>query len=96
MKCSRRSDTPSNYERGAKFEKLMTQYLPLDPVYGGACSSTCGCGRNGPAAPARPTSGIDLVAQEVDTGDLWAIQCKFYEPVHTLSKPASTRFCPRL
>lgn len=23
---------PSNYERGAKFEKLMTQYLPLDPV----------------------------------------------------------------
>ena len=65
----------------------MTKYLPLDPVYGGACSSTCGCGRNGPAAPARLTTAIDLVAQEVDTGDLWAIQCKFYEPVHTLSKP---------
>jgi predicted helicase len=53
----------------------------------GACSSTCGCGRNGSAAPARLTTAIDLVAQEVDTGDLWAIQCKFYEPVHTLSKP---------
>ena len=74
----------------------MTKYLPLDPVYGGACSSTCGCGRNGPAAPARLTTAIDLVAQEVDTGDLWAIQCKFYEPVHTLSKPDIDSFLPAL
>jgi predicted helicase len=49
-----------------------------------------------PGRAGKVDTGIDLVAQEAETGDLWAIQCKFYEPVHTLSKPASTRFCPRL
>ena len=31
-------------------------------------------------------TGIDLVARERDTGEYTAIQCKFYEPTHTLSK----------
>ncbi len=34
----------------------------------------------------RPDTGIDLVAQERATGDYCAIQCKFYDPTHTLDK----------
>lgn len=30
--------------------------------------------------------GVDLVAKERISGELWAIQCKFYHPEHTLSK----------
>ena len=31
-------------------------------------------------------TGIDLVARERDSGEYTAIQCKFYEPTHTLRK----------
>jgi predicted helicase len=40
-----------------------------------------------PGRAGKVDTGIDLVAQEAETGDLWAIQCKFYEPDHVLSKP---------
>ena len=33
-----------------------------------------------------PDHGIDLVARDRDTGAYTAIQCKFYEPTHTLAK----------
>jgi predicted helicase len=33
-----------------------------------------------------PDTGIDLVARERDSGNYTAIQCKFYEPTHTLAK----------
>jgi len=35
----------------------------------------------------RPDRGIDLVARERETGRLCAVQCKFYDPAHQLSKP---------
>jgi predicted helicase len=34
----------------------------------------------------RPDTGIDLVARDRATGELCAIQCKFYLPTHTLQK----------
>lgn len=34
----------------------------------------------------RPDRGIDLVARERETGDLVAVQCKFYNPTHRLNK----------
>lgn len=77
---------PSNYERGAKFEKLMTQYLLLDPVYGRLFDQVW-LWKEWPGRAGKVDTGIDLVAREADTGDLWAIQCKFYEPDHVLSKP---------
>ena len=76
---------PSNSERGTKFEKLMVRYFELDPLlsqqYDGVCRWIDWPGRQG-----RPDTGIDLVARERDTGEYTAIQCKFYEPTHTLRK----------
>ena len=39
-----------------------------------------------PGRAGKADTGIDLVARERDTGDYTAIQCKFYEPTHTLAK----------
>ncbi len=76
---------PSNAERGSKFEQLMVRYFQLDPVlsqqYDGVWGWLDWPGRDG-----KVDTGIDLVARERDTGELTAIQCKFYEPTHTLAK----------
>ncbi|ULP48045.1 DEAD/DEAH box helicase [Mycolicibacter virginiensis] len=76
---------PSNSERGTKFEQLMVRYFELDPMlsqqYDAVWRWIDWPGRDGKA-----DTGIDLVARERDTGDLTAIQCKFYEPTHTLAK----------
>uniref|UniRef100_A1UPD4 Type III restriction enzyme, res subunit n=1 Tax=Mycobacterium sp. (strain KMS) TaxID=189918 RepID=A1UPD4_MYCSK len=77
---------PSNYERGLKFEQLMAQYLPLDSVYGRLFKQVW-LWKDWPGRGGKIDTGIDLVAEEIDTGDLWAIQCKFYEPDHVLGKP---------
>ncbi|SON59136.1 hypothetical protein MSIMFI_00618 [Mycobacterium simulans] len=39
-----------------------------------------------PGRQGKPDTGIDLVARERDTGNYTAVQCKFYEPTHMLSK----------
>lgn len=76
---------PSNSERGTKFEKLMVRYFELDPTlsqqYDAVWRWIDWPGRQG-----KPDTGIDLVARERDTGNYTAIQCKFYEPAHALSK----------
>lgn len=81
-----RSTSLTNQERGRKFEVLIQQFLLRDPLYGALFDEvwlwTDWAGRDG-----RPDTGIDLVAQERASGALWAIQCKFYEPQHTISKP---------
>ncbi|WP_063054754.1 DEAD/DEAH box helicase [Nocardia salmonicida] len=76
---------PSNSERGTKFEQLMVRYFQLDPMlaqqYDQVWRWVDWPGRDG-----KPDTGIDLVARERDTGAITAIQCKFYEPTHTLAK----------
>lgn len=76
---------PSNSERGSKFEELMVRYFDLDPMlsqqYDGVWRWMDWPGRKG-----KPDTGIDLVAQVRDTDEYTAIQCKFYEPTHTLRK----------
>ncbi|RPA06197.1 DEAD/DEAH box helicase [Gordonia sp. OPL2] len=76
---------PSNSERGTKFEKLMVRYFELDPMLAQRYESVCRWidwdGRDG-----KPDTGIDLVARDRATGEMTAIQCKFYEPAHQLSK----------
>ncbi|WP_445168250.1 DEAD/DEAH box helicase [Mycolicibacterium sp. Dal123E01] len=76
---------PSNSERGTKFEQLMVRYFELDPMlsqqYDAVWRWIDWPDRNG-----KPDTGIDLVARERDTGEYTAIQCKFYEPTHTLAK----------
>lgn len=76
---------PSNSERGTKFEQLMVRYFELDPMlsqqYEAVWRWIDWPGRDG-----KPDTGIDLVARERDSGAYTAIQCKFYEPTHTLAK----------
>lgn len=83
MEAFRRA--PSNSERGTKFEQLMVRYFDLDPMlsqqYDGVWRWMDWSGRKG-----KPDTGIDLVARERDSGEYTAIQCKFYEPTHTLRK----------
>lgn len=78
-------EAPSNSERGTKFEKLMVRYFELDPLlaqqYDAVWRWIDWPGRKG-----KPDTGIDLVARERDTSEYTAIQCKFYEPTHTLRK----------
>jgi predicted helicase len=78
-------EAPTNAERGSKFEQLMVRYFQLDPMlsqqYDAVWRWIDWPGRDG-----KPDTGIDLIARERDTGEYTAIQCKFYEPTHTLAK----------
>lgn len=76
---------PSNSERGSKFEKLMVRYFELDPTQAQEYDAVWRW-IDYPDRKGKPDTGIDLVARSRDTGELTAIQCKFYEPEHNLSK----------
>ena len=76
---------PSNSERGTKFEKLMVRYFELDPMLSQQYDSVWRW-IDWPDRKGKVDTGIDLVARERDTGEYTAIQCKFYEPTHTLAK----------
>lgn len=75
---------PSNAERGAKFEQLMVRYFQLDPMLSATYDEVWRW-MDWPERQGADT-GIDLVARHRDTGELTAIQCKFYEPHHTLAR----------
>ncbi|MCJ0895327.1 DEAD/DEAH box helicase [Rhodococcus sp. ARC_M5] len=76
---------PSNSERGTKFEQLMVRYFQLDPLLVQEYDQVWRW-MDWPERAGKPDTGIDLVARNRDTGELTAIQCKFYEPTHTLAK----------
>ena len=76
---------PSNSERGTRFENLMVEYFQLDPTLAGeydAVSTWPQWSHN----EHTHDSGIDLVARHRVTGEWTAIQCKFYDPKHSLRK----------
>lgn len=79
-----RATSLSNRERGEKFERLMVQYLRLDPTFPFTQVWMWG---EWPGRDGRPDTGIDLVAVDEATGEHTAVQCKFYEPGHTVAKP---------
>ena len=70
---------------GDSFERLIKQYLRLDPKYYARFSDVW-LWQEWPKRGNQPDTGIDLVAKERFTGDLCAIQCKFYNPAHNLQK----------
>jgi predicted helicase len=76
---------PTNVDRGTLFEKLMVRYFQLDPALTQQYD-TVWRWIDWPDRKGKPDTGIDLVARDRDTGEYTAIQCKFYEPTHTLSK----------
>ena len=75
----------SNREMGDRFERLIANYLVTDPLYQDKFSDVWLWGE-WPDRGNQPDTGIDLVAKERDTGEYCAIQCKFYDPHHSLEK----------
>ena len=80
-----REDARSNRDLGDRFERLMLQYLQLDPLYADRFSNVW-MWNDWPDKGHMGDVGIDLVARERATGEHCAIQCKFYLPEHALSK----------
>jgi len=78
-------NAPSNSERGTKFEKVMVRYFQLDPMLSQQYDAVWRW-IDWPDRKGKPDTGIDLVARDRDTGECTAIQCKFYEPTHTLAR----------
>lgn len=74
----------STAERGTKFERLIRSFLTTD-VQWGALFDEVWMWNDWPEHDGHDT-GIDLVARERDTGNLVAVQCKFYDPATTLYK----------
>ncbi|MEC3894395.1 DEAD/DEAH box helicase [Nocardiopsis sp. LDBS1602] len=81
-----RQHSSSNHERGSRFEKLMVAYLTHDPLYAQRFTQVWSWTEWPGAAGNKKDIGIDLVAETID-GGYCAIQCKFYEPQHTVQKP---------
>ena len=75
----------SNREMGDQFERLIANYIFTDPLYQDKFSDVWLWGE-WPDRGNQPDTGIDLVAKDRYTGEYCAIQCKFYDPTHTLQK----------
>ena len=73
-------------DKGARFEQLMKDFLQNDTQYQRLFDEVW-LWSDYPDRGNRPDTGIDLVARERDTGELVAIQCKFYAPDALISKP---------
>ncbi len=80
-----RAEAQSNRDLGDRFERLICRYLELDPLYADRFSNVW-MWNEWPQKGKVGDVGIDLVAQERATGEFCAIQCKFYDPSHTLAK----------
>ena len=80
-----REDAANSRNLGDKFERLIESFLKKDPFYAEQYSNVW-LWMDYPKRNGRPDTGIDLVAEERATGDLMAIQCKFYGENHTLTK----------
>ena len=74
----------SEKAKGEALERLIKVYLSQDQAWTGRFDAGW-LWDEWPGRDGKPDTGIDLVARERDTGNLWAIQSKFYAP-STLSK----------
>ncbi|MEV8143806.1 type ISP restriction/modification enzyme [Specibacter sp. NPDC078709] len=72
-------------DKGSKFERLIKRYLELEPKYADQFSDVW-MWQEYPGRDGKVDTGIDLVAKDRYTGELTAIQCKFYDPMSTLQK----------
>ncbi|MFG2016902.1 DEAD/DEAH box helicase [Actinomadura geliboluensis] len=81
-----RDNSSVNRDRGTRFEELMVRYLSTDPQWSEQFSRVWMWADWPGAEQDKRDTGIDLVAQDRETGGFCAIQCKFYEPQHTVRK----------
>lgn len=75
----------SERDKGTAFERTVQAYLRSDFLWAEKFSNVW-LWSDWPGRDGRGDAGIDLVAEEADSGDLWAIQAKFYDPKHHLQK----------
>jgi predicted helicase len=78
-----RNFSTSEREKGALFENFIAKYLNTDPQY--SQLENVWRWSDWPFAWGQD-DGIDLVAQDRDSGEYWAIQCKFYGPDERIEK----------
>ena len=78
-------------DKGDRFERLMQAYLTVEPQYAQLYSDVW-MWTDYPNRGVRKDTGIDLVARARDTGELTAIQCKFFDPATTVTKPMLDSF----
>ncbi|MFE5403738.1 DEAD/DEAH box helicase [Streptomyces sp. NPDC056580] len=81
-----RNGSTGNRDRGTRFEELMVQYLSTDPQWTEQFTRVWMWADWPGTEQDKRDTGIDLVAQDRETGGFCAIQCKFYEPHHTVRK----------
>src|SRR5665811_1217809 len=80
-----RAQATSESQKGALFEDLIAKYLRTDPQYAAQFAKVWRW-MEWPGRQGKADTGIDLVAEESGTGELVAIQCKFYAETHHLQK----------
>lgn len=80
-----RDDARSNRDLGDRFERLMQRYFELDPIYSERFAKIS-MWQDWPRRGSFGDTGIDLVAEERGTGNCVAIQCKFHDPDHPVTK----------
>jgi len=80
-----RDDARSNRDLGDRFERLIVNYLQLDPLYADLFSDVW-MFNDWPDKGRIGDVGIDIVARTRATGEYCAIQCKFYLPENTIAK----------
>jgi predicted helicase len=71
--------------QGDRFERLVQRVLQEAEIYTQQYDEVW-LWKDWPGRDGRPDTGIDLVARQRDGGGLTAIQCKFYESGHLVSK----------
>lgn len=76
---------PDKRTKGFYFERLIRQFLATDPVYAAKYDEVW-LWQDWPGRDGKSDTGIDLVARERYSGELCAIQCKFFDPKHYLVK----------
>lgn len=86
-----RASALSEADKGAKFERLMKAYLKIDVVFVDQFSDVW-LWSEYPGNRGRRDTGIDLVARDRDTGHDVAIQCKFFAPSTSVTKPMIDSF----
>lgn len=85
----------SERDKGTKFERFLKRYLEVEPKYADQFSNVW-MWQEWPDRAGRPDTGIDLVAEDRYTGELTAIQAKFFDPSLPLQKQAIDSFFTEL
>ena len=86
-----RASAMSEREKGTYFEGLIVAYLRNEATYKDLYRQVWTWAEWAPANGfTAKDDGIDLVAEVAGTGEIHAIQCKFYDPDYKLQKKGSS------